>query len=91
MMATIKIPWGDTTGGNIVLTYEGSGNGSILVSSDTPNSGANREKAITLQTTNQGTKVSVVLTIRQTGQREPLNASDGILKDHTGDIILVLK
>lgn len=90
-MATMKIPWGDTTGGNIVLTYEGSGNGSILVSSDTPNSGADREKAITLQTKNLGAKASVVLTVRQIGQREPLNASDGVLKDNTNDIVLVLK
>lgn len=90
-MATIKIPWEDTTGGNIILTYEGSGNGSILVSSDTPNSGADREKAITLQTTNQGAKVKATLTVRQIGQREPLSASDGVLKDNTNDIILVLK
>lgn len=90
-MASIKIPWGDNTGGNIVLTYDGVSNGSLVISSDTPNSGADREKKITLQTDNPGTKASVVLTVRQVGQREPLNATDGVLKDNTSDFILVLK
>ncbi len=90
-MATIKIPWGDTTGGNIVLTYGGSGNGSISIGSDTPNPGDTREKRITLRTTNPGAAISVSITVRQAGQREPLYASDGVLRDNTGEIILVLK
>lgn len=90
-MATIKIPWGDNTGGNIVLSYGGSGNGTVSIGSDTPNPGATREKRVTLRTTNPGAGVSVSITVRQVGQREPLYASDGILRDNTGDIILVLK
>lgn len=88
-MATVSIPWGDTTGGNIVLT--GVGTSLLSVSSDTPNTGADREKQVTLQTTNAGKRATVILTIRQAGVMEPLIASDGVVTDKTGDVILVPK
>lgn len=78
-MATTKIPWGDSTGGNIVLTYTGVGSGSLSISSDTPNEGLDREKTITLQTTNPGDKVTVSLTVRQSGRRIELCDSSGMV------------
>lgn len=88
-MATVTIPWGDTIGGNIVLT--GVGTSRLSVSGDTPNTGADREKRITLRTTNPGRKATVVLTIRQSGLMEPIYASDGILTDKNGEVITVPK
>ena len=60
-MATKSIAW-NTGSGNIILTYQGHGNGSITVSSD-DNNGAARSQVITVETLD-GTK-SVNLTVNQ--------------------------
>lgn len=62
-MATKVIPW--TTGtGNITLTYNGQGNGTIVVQSDDNNLDVSRSQSITVETTKGGT-VSKSLTITQ--------------------------
>jgi hypothetical protein len=45
-MASISIPWNDGPG-NIVLTYTGHGNGTVVVTSDTDNLGHDRRQIIT--------------------------------------------
>lgn len=91
-MATVKIPWGDTTGGNLILTFTGVGNGSLSISSDTANAGLDRQKIVTLQTTNAGTKATVSLIVRQSGQRIELCDSTGaILLTSDGQTLNVIK
>lgn len=61
-METLTIPWADGNG-NIILTYNGQGDGTVTVRSDTDNLGADREQTITLRTAD-GTK-EVQVTIQQ--------------------------
>ena len=61
-MATLTIPWADGNG-NIILVYDGQGDGVVTVRSDTDNLGADREQVITLKTAD-GTK-AVQVTIQQ--------------------------
>lgn len=61
-MTTLTIPWADGNG-NIILTYNGQGDGVVTVRSDTDNLGADREQTITLRTAD-GTK-EVQVTIQQ--------------------------
>ena len=46
MATTISIPWRDGAG-NIVLTYTGQGNGTVVVTSDTDNLGHERRQTVT--------------------------------------------
>lgn len=74
-MATTKLKWNEGDG-YITATYNGSGNGSVSISSDI-NEGIDRQLTISVKTTqgaNQKTKSVVVL---QYGLREVLDASDG--------------
>lgn len=65
-MATKTIAWGDSIGGNIVLTYTGTGNGTISATSTTKNTGtADRVKTVTVRTTKGSPQKSATLTIRQ--------------------------
>lgn len=48
-MATLTIPWADGNG-DIILTYDGHGDGVVTVRSTTDNLGDDREQAITLRT-----------------------------------------
>lgn len=45
-MATLSIPWNDGDG-NIVLTYTGEGNDTVVVTSDTDNLGKPRQQTVT--------------------------------------------
>ena len=63
MAKTLTIPWSDGNG-DIILTYDGQGDGVVTIRSDTDNLGADREQTITLRTAD-GTK-EVQVTIRQT-------------------------
>ena len=49
-MASISIPWNDGPG-NIVLTYTGHGNDTVVVTSDTNNVGYDRQQQITFVVT----------------------------------------
>lgn len=61
-MASITIPWNDGNG-DIILTYDGQGDGVVTVRSTTDNLGSDREQTITLRTAD-GTK-EVQVTIQQ--------------------------
>lgn len=60
--------------GNIIITYEGSGNGNIELKSDTFNEGIDRSQRITAQTVD-GTRQIQIL-VKQLGLREKFIASD---------------
>ena len=62
MAKTLTIPWSDGNG-DIILTYDGQGDGVVTVRSTTDNLGADREQTITLRTSD-GTK-EVQVTIQQ--------------------------
>lgn len=49
-MASMSIPWNDGPG-NIVLTYTGQGNDTVIVTSDTNNVGYDRQQQITFVVT----------------------------------------
>ena len=49
-MASLSIPWNDGPG-NIVLTYTGQGNDTVIVTSDTNNVGYDRQQQITFVVT----------------------------------------
>lgn len=73
-MATSTIKWNEGDG-YIVATYEGSGDGPITLTTDTPNEGIDREQEITIQTTDKNKSVNVL--VKQEGLREVFMASDG--------------
>ena len=86
-MATSTIKWNEGDG-NIVATYEGSGDGPISLTTDIPNEGIDREQEITIQTTNKNKSVNVL--VKQEGLREIFATTDGyILAD--GGTFNVLK
>lgn len=70
------IPW-DIGGGNIHLSYYGTGNGSIVVVSDTDNfTGKTRSKTTTVSTI-KGKDIRVSLTIKQFS-KDAFKGSDGL-------------
>lgn len=70
-MAIKKIPW-ITGNGNIVIDFSGQGNDAISISSDTENSGSDRQQDITFKTT-KGTTIEIVRTIKQEGSLKPVD------------------
>ena len=85
-MATIRIPWNDGPG-NIVLTYTGQGNQTVVVTSDTDNLGVERQQTITLKTSDG--KVSAHVTIVQPTGMLTLRALQVVLRDSSGKILRV--
>ena len=58
-MTTVRIPW--TTGtGNIILTYTGQGNGTILVESDDNNLDVERRQTLTVSGGGISRQVTVI-------------------------------
>jgi hypothetical protein len=86
-MIETKIKWNEGEG-YITATYEGSGNGSALISSDM-NEGIDREQSIKVETTDKS--VAATLMVTQEGLREVFACADGdfILAD--GGTFNVLK
>lgn len=72
-MATLVKPWND--GGNLSVTYEGSGDGSAVFTSDT-NEGIDREMSVFFK----GAGQSIERVVKQEGLREIFN-EDFILAD----------
>ena len=70
-MASISIPWNDGPG-NIVLTYTGQGNGSVVVTSDTDNLGHDRQQIVTFVVQNGAIRHTI-----STGSGHRLKTSDG--------------
>lgn len=65
-MATTVKQWND--GGNLTVTYTGSGNGSAVFTSD-QNEGLDREMTVTFK----ANSVQEVRTVKQEGRREKFN------------------
>ena len=70
-MASISIPWNDGPG-NIVLTYTGQGNGSVVVTSDTDNLGHDRQQIVTFVVQNGAIRHTIA-----TGSGNRLRTADG--------------
>lgn len=75
-MATSTIKWNEGDG-NIVATYEGSGDGPISLTTDIPNEGIDREQEIKIQTTDKSKSVNVL--VKQEGLREVFATTDGFI------------
>lgn len=84
-MADIRIKW--TTGdGNIVVSESGGG---VLISSDTPNFGADRSQRLTFRTTTGNVVACLDVTQKADGSRAVLVDSAGIvLQDKDANILL---
>jgi len=65
MAKTLTIPWADGNG-DIILTYDGQGDGAVTVRSTTDNLGSDRQQTITLRTADGSKAVQVVIQ-QQTG------------------------
>lgn len=72
-MAELQKQW-ITGDGSLTATYEGSGDGSAIFTSDA-NEGIDREMVVSFVDT--GRSVVVERTVAQAGLREVFNASDG--------------
>lgn len=83
-MAELLKPW--ASGGNLSVTYEGSGDGAAVFSSDT-NEGLDREMAVRFV----GDGLVVERIVRQEGLREVFNAADGSFILADGSTLNVLK
>lgn len=69
-MATLIKPWND--GGNLSVTYEGSGDGEAVFTSDT-NEGIDREMTVAFE----GGDISVERVVKQDGLRQPIALRGG--------------
>jgi hypothetical protein len=70
----LKKPWND--GGSLSVTYDGSGDGSAVFSSD-EYEGIDREMPAIFKDT--GNHISVVRTVRQEGKRQQFRTKDGLV------------
>ncbi len=90
-MATITIPW-STGSGNIVIEYNGEGNGALLVYSDSENTDSEeRSQSINVMTTAGAPQVAIPLTVRQGAKENPyllLESGGKVLLQSGGRIIL---
>ena len=69
------IKWRDGDG-NITATYEGSGNGSAIITSDI-NDGLDREQSITVETIAGSEPKKIPVVVKQVGLRERYITADG--------------
>ena len=84
-----KIKWNEGEG-YITATYEGSGNGSVSISSDI-NEGIDRAQTITVETTQGSNPKSESVQVTQIGLREIFEPSDGMFVLKDGGTFNVLK
>lgn len=84
-MTTLTIPWNDGNG-NIILTYNGQGDGTVTVQSSTDNLGEDRQQVITLKTTD-GTKAVQVTIAQSTGMLILRDVQLMTLRDSQGKIL----
>ena len=86
-MAELIKPWND--GGSLTATYEGSGDGSAVFSSE-PYEGIDREQIVVFRDGDKS--VAVERTVRQEGTRQPFRlAGGGIFRIAGGGRFGVLK
>jgi hypothetical protein len=85
-MATITIPWADGNG-NVILTYDGQGDGTVTVRSDTDNLGDTRQMTITLKTAGDNPATAQVTIIQPTGMQILLDVDGKTLRDADGKVL----
>ena len=85
-MATITIPWADGNG-NVILTYDGQGDGTVTVRSDTDNLGDTRQMTITLKTAGANPATAQVTIIQPTGMQILLDVDGKRLRDLNGNVL----
>lgn len=78
-MATLTIPWADGNG-DIILTYDGHGDGVVTVRSTTDNLGDDREQVITLRTAD-GRATAQITIVQQTGMLTLRDVNLLVLRD----------
>ena len=83
-MATLVKPWND--GGSLSVTYEGSGDGSAVFTSDT-NEGIDREMSVFFK----GAGQSIERVVKQEGKRLRFRCKDGLFLLKDGGTFNVLK
>lgn len=88
-MVTAAIKWNEGEG-NIVATYEGSGNEILSISSDVANEGIDRSQVITVRTTRGKVLVSEIQ-VSQPGLREVFCVEEGAFLLSDGETFNVLK
>lgn len=71
MAQSIAIPWRDGAG-NIILTYNGQGDGSVTVTSDTDNLGTDRQQMVTFVITDGAIRHTI-----ETASGSQIRTSDG--------------
>lgn len=81
-MTTLTIPWADGNG-DIILTYDGQGDGTVTVRSTTDNKGDDREQVITLKTVDGSRSVQVTIS-QPTGMQLFITADPYIFCDKDG-------
>jgi len=87
MAKTLTIPWADGNG-DIILTYDGQGDGVVTVQSTTDNLGAERRQVITLRTVDGGAQAQVTV-IQPTGMQILLDADGKALRDSDNKVLRV--
>lgn len=85
-MAIITIPWEDGNG-NVILTYDGLGDGTVTVRSDTDNLGDTRQMVITLKTTGANPATAHVTIIQPTGKQILLDVDGKMLRDADSKVL----
>ena len=83
-MAELVKQWND--GGSLTATYEGSGDGSAVFSSDV-NEGIDREMSVTFK----GAGLSIERSVKQEGLREEIRTADGLIFKASDGYFGVLK
>lgn len=83
------IKWNEGEG-DITAIFDGSGNGSVAISSDV-NESIDREQYITVETTEGANPKSVDVKVKQLGMREVFSCSDGGFTLKDGGTFNVLK
>ena len=87
MAKTLTIPWADGNG-DIILTYDGQGDGVVTVRSTTDNLGSDRRQVVTLRTVDGGAQAQVTV-IQPTGMQVLLDADGKTLRDSSDKALRV--
>ena len=90
-MESETIKWNEGEG-NIVATYEGSGNGPVSITCDIANEGLDRSQDVIIRTTKGNNPKEESVLVKQPGLREEYLTSDGdVYMTSDGEIYGCLK
>lgn len=81
------IPWNDGNG-NIVVTYDGSGNETVTIGSDTDNLGEDRSQVLTFATS-VGSATATFTVYQPTGMQVLTSSDSYTLRDSDGKVLRV--